>query len=179
MVHRPRRRHAIALLPALMLGSETLPGAPKLRSFVVDSQPPGAEVHTITGRQGVTPAFVSERDIYPNSYPADRQALYGKVILRRPGCAEYAKRITLDDIRQGLNASLECEPARETATRAKDEITEPESTARAKPESPAPNSQTLPRRRLHQLRVLEELHEEGLLSAEEERTIRRRILTAP
>lgn len=156
-----------------------MPGAPKLRSFAVDSQPPGAQVHTITGRQGVTPAFVSERDVYPNTYPPDRQALYGKVILRKAGCTEYTKRITLDDIREGLNAKLECEPAPRPAAEAADQTPRPASTAQARPRRPEPNKENPPQRRLRQLRVLEELREEGLLSAEEERTIRRRILSAP
>lgn len=150
--------------------------APKLRAFGVESDPPGAEVYTISGRIGTTPAFVSERDIYPNTYPEQKVEQYGLVILRREGCQEYRRRITIDDINHGVKATLNCdaapvEPEASTVQApAGVEASPAEATPVAKQKKLEPNQQ------LRWLRTIEELREHQLLSAEEERRIRRRIL---
>jgi len=185
---RRSRRHTVGragLLAALLVAAGT-PAAEsdalfKPRRFMVESTPEGADVFVIGGRRGRTPLSLSERDIYPNWYPDDQAHLYGMVILRKAGCAEYSRRLSLDDIKSGLQAQLDChqqavpaEPAAVPPAAATASGPGPE------PEVSAPaSSAALMQRRLLQLKVLQELLDDGLITETEERTIRRRILAAP
>lgn len=153
-----------------------------IRTFEVESDPSGAEVITITGRHGTTPLTLDERDIYPNSYPSENMAQYGVVTVRKAGCRELNIRPGDSDIVNGLSLQLECgapAPA-DSASR------EPPVSGIGASESPPPRSseaqsgrgheQTSASRKLEQLRFLQELLEEGLITPEEEAIIRRRIL---
>ncbi|MAT65300.1 MAG: hypothetical protein CMN57_06620 [Gammaproteobacteria bacterium] len=171
---------------ALGLGSQA-PAASGVERFRIDSEPAGAQVFTISGRAGTTPLILSERDIYPNSYPPEDVDLYGIIILRKDGCTDYRRRVTRSDIEQGIVAQLDCgasaaavapavpvpEPpaARPAPARPDAADAAPALSPKAAVESPA-------QRRLRQLRVIQELHDEGLLSDAEEQNIRRRILEA-
>lgn len=149
-----------------------------LRHFKVASEPEGADVYVITGKVGTTPLFVSERDIYPNRYPKEKQDLYGRVVIRKAGCAEFSKRVTRDDIRHGLTAHLQCktEPTRAEASSPSEGVGQPP--VQHETSDTPDSSETPAQRRLRQLRVIEELSEEGLLEPEQARKIRRRILQA-
>lgn len=164
-----------AAVPALAiagsLGAQTLTTS----TLRIESEPSAAEVELIGGRAGVTPLTIDERDIYPNNYPDARADLYGMVLLRHPGCEPLRHRVTLSDIKQGLQLRLDC-----NATAAQLGVPpEPSPTAT----SPAPatvrapaSRESIPERRLKQLQVLQELLDEGLISPAEEQRIRRRIL---
>lgn len=180
MRHALRRLRGAVLTASCILTLTSSTGSwagPSVRAFAVDSEPPGAEVFTITGRVGTTPAFVSERDIYPNTYPEQKLDEYGTVILRRDGCAEYRKHITLEDLKRGIKAQLKCQtentkspqPPVVTATTVTAGPNPPP--VAAQPPAPEPTDQ-----RIRWLRTIEELREHNLLSTEEERRIRRRIL---
>ncbi|MCW8875072.1 MAG: hypothetical protein OQK27_04890 [Gammaproteobacteria bacterium] len=168
-------------LVALTLGGQ-VPIVTAVERFRIDSEPDGARVFTISGQTGTTPLTLSERDIYPNSYPPEDVDLYGVIILRKDGCTDYHRRVTRSDIEQGILARLDCGasaaavapavPAPEPPlTRPKAVRPSAASTLDAAAESPS-------QRRLRQLRVIQELHDEGLLSGAEEQSIRRRILDA-
>ncbi len=143
------------------------------RRFPVQSEPSGAEVRVIGGRLGTTPLTLNERDIYPNDFPDERLDDYGVVILSHPGCETLRHRVTREEIEQGLKLRLEC---RQSIAAAPPAAATP--SARAA-ETAGQTAESKADRRLRQLRVLDELLEEGLLSPEEERRIRRRILSAP
>ncbi|MCB1632442.1 MAG: PEGA domain-containing protein [Pseudomonadales bacterium] len=135
----------------------------------IESDPPGAEVILIGGRAGHTPVTVSERAVYPNDYRDDQAALYGLVTLRREGCATAVQRVTLEHLARGMHVTLDCDPLVTGSRPAGDATGAPAPAAAAMPE-------TVPVRRLRQLQVLQELLDEGLISAEEELRIRRRLL---
>ncbi|HSH29972.1 MAG TPA: hypothetical protein VK971_08720, partial [Thiohalobacter sp.] len=127
---------------------------------------------------------LSERDIYPNSYPPEDVDLYGIIILRRDGCTDYRRRVTRSDIEQGILAQLDC-GASATAVAPAVPVPEPPAarTAPARRDTaPAPppkaGVESAAQRRLRQLRVIQELHDEGLLNDAEAQRIRRRILQA-
>ncbi|WP_197702949.1 MULTISPECIES: hypothetical protein [Thiohalobacter] len=176
-------RRALAALLALGLGSQA-PAAFGVERFRVDSEPAGAQVFTIAGRAGTTPLTLSERDIYPNSYPPEDVDLYGIIILRKDGCTDYRRRVTRSDIEQGIVAQLDCGASAGAVAPAVPALEPP--AARAAPArpgaAPAPSPKAAvespAQRRLRQLRVIQELHDEGLLSDAEEQRIRRRILEA-
>ncbi|WP_206609572.1 peptidase associated/transthyretin-like domain-containing protein [Thiohalobacter thiocyanaticus] len=168
-------------LVALALGGQ-VPVVSAVERFRIDSEPAGARVFTIGGRVGTTPLTLSERDIYPNSYPPEDVDLYGVIILRRDGCTDYRRRVTRSDIEQGILARLDC-GASAAAVAPAVPAPEPPATrpAPARPSAAPPPeaaAESPAQRRLRQLRVIQELHDEGLLSDAEEQSIRRRILEA-
>lgn len=138
----------------------------------IESVPAGAEVELIGGKAGTTPLTVSERDIYPNSYPDARAELYGTITLRHAGCEPLRHRVTLSDLKQDLHLRLDCIAA---ATQAAAPAVTP-APAPASAQAQATSPDTLSQRRLRQLQVLQELLDEGLISPAEEQRVRRRIL---
>lgn len=174
----PTRSWAHAGATVLLLAASASAHAQALQvgTLRIESTPSAAEVELIGGKAGVTPLTVSERDIYPNSYPDTRAALYGTVTLRHPGCDPLRHRVTLDDLKQDLHLRLDCVAA--TTTPAPPPTTPaatPAAATAATRVPPAPPS-TMPQRRLRQLQVLQELLDEGLISPAEEQRVRRKIL---
>ena len=137
------------------------PGLGRLR---IDSEPSGASVETVAGRLGVTPLSIAVRDLYPNRYPQQRAKLYGQVMIRKPGCADVVRRVTRDDMRDGLSVRLACAP-----------LTPAASAATAGP-PPSEAVDRVSERRLRQLEVLQELLDGGIISAQREAQLRTRIL---
>lgn len=143
----------------------------QISSLRIESVPVGADVELIGGRAGVTPLSISERDIYPNNYPDARADLYGMVVLSHPGCEPLRHRVTMGDLKQGLQLRLDC-----IAAALPPAATSP-SASPALSTMPAPAArETLSEKRLHQLQVLQELLDEGLISPAEEQRVRRLIL---
>jgi len=167
----PRSRwHAGAAALLLAVGASVHAQALQVGTLRIESTPSAAEVELIGGLAGTTPLTVSERDIYPNSYPDARAALYGTVTLRHAGCEPLQHRVTLGDLKQDLHLRLDCVAAKAAPVpRPAPAATPPATLAPASP-------QALPQRRLRQLQVLQELLDEGLISPAEEQRVRRRIL---
>jgi len=176
------RDNAAFLACALLLcttGSAAL-AADKVatRKLRIESQPAGAEVLGIGGSIGYTPLTISERVIYPNSYPDDQADLYGMVVLRRTGCETYRHRVSLDDLEHGLSIALDCAAGTVPAAQEAEEEPPPQRAA-SDPRAGGSTDESVSERRLRQLQVLQELLDEGLISAAEERRIRRQLLDAP
>ena len=160
-----------AIIAALQVTTGSA-GELKVQRIRIESTPDGAEITTIVGRQGVTPLSITERDIYPNTYPEAKVDLYGKVVIRKPGCETITRRVMLDDIKNGLDIQLDCSASTPVADRKA--VAKPQ--AIPKPEQSASSvAEPLSARRLRQLKVLDELLDDMLISAEEERAIRKRI----
>lgn len=173
-----RRDSAAALL---LFALSALPAAAAeldLRKLRIETDPPGAEVLLIGGKVGYTPLTINERALYPNDYRDDQAHLYGTVTLRRAGCETVVHSVTLDDLGRGLNVTLDCSTPSAVRTAPAGSPEAPVSVA-----SPAPAvsaaTETASQRRLRQLRVLQELLDEGLIDSAEEQRIRRRLLEAP
>lgn len=155
---------------ALAVGFAGSIGAQALKpgTLRIESVPAAAEVEVISGKVGVTPLSISERDIYPNDYEDARVDLYGMVVLRHPGCEPLRHRVTATDFRQDLHLRLDCiTTAAPSAVPSQVPATSP---------APAAPQEAMSQRRLRQLQVLQELRDEGLISAAEEERVRRQIL---
>ena len=144
----------------------------KIQRIRIESTPAGAAVSTIVGKHGVTPLSITERDIYPNTYAEAEVDLYGKVAISKSGCKTVTRRVTLDDIKHGLNIQLDCTESTPIAKRQTGG--KPREIGEVK-QSATPITEALSERRLRQLKVLNELLDDKLISAEEEQSIRRRI----
>lgn len=163
----PWRHFGIAALAAGFaggIGAQAL----QLGTLRIESVPSAAEVEVIGGKAGVTPLAIGERDIYPNDYEDARADLYGMVVLRHPGCEPLQHRVTATDLRQGLHLRLDC-----NATAAPSAVLPQVPATSPGPEAP---QEAMPQRRLRQLQVLQELRDDGLISAAEEERVRRQIL---
>lgn len=175
--------HLPALSGFLIVLSWTVPASAidgaGIRPFTVESDPPGAEVITITGHQGTTPVTLDERDIYPNSYPSEKMSQYGVVTLRKTGCRELNIRPGDSDIVNGLSLQMDCNQATE-ASSPEPQIADDGADRRAadlgETRAASHEADTPASKRLEQLRFLQDLLDEGLITSEEEATIRRRIL---
>lgn len=167
---------ALALLVTGSVAAQAL----QVGTLHIESVPAGAEVELIGGRAGVTPLTVTERDLYPNTYPDARAQLYGTVTLRHAGCEPLRHRVTLDDIKQDLHLRLDCAntPAPAAAPPAAAAVipAAAPATSTTQATGTATPPQSVPQRRLRQLQVLQELLDEGLISPAEEQRVRRRIL---
>lgn len=183
MLHSSQPVFRMAVLLGALAAPVSLWGADsdnsyRAKRFLVESTPGGADVFTIGGRIGKTPLSLSERDIYPNWYPDDQAHLYGMVILRKAGCNDYSKRLTLDDIGKGIMAQLDCNEAALPAKAGPETLHTQEAPHESTATGQSTHAATM-QRRLRQLKVLQELLDDGLITDEEERTIRKRILNAP
>ena len=115
----------------------------------ITSDPPGAEVYVMGGSVGLTPLTLDENTIFPLTYPSEKQALYGAVELRKPGCSNAVQRVGTRALDKGVHVKLDCAEV-------------PVATEKLSIES-----------RLKQLR---ELRDKGLITEQEAREIRQRIL---
>lgn len=74
----------------------------------IESDPPGATVYVMGENLGITPLKVSNTDVFPNIYPREKESLYGKVTLKKAGCADITRVVNADMINSGLHAKLDC-----------------------------------------------------------------------
>jgi PEGA domain len=76
--------------------------------FKVDSDPVGAAVFVMGENIGVTPVMISHKDVFPNTYPREKEALYGRVTLKKEGCVDFTRTISTEISNNGLRAHLDC-----------------------------------------------------------------------
>ncbi|MEZ4332131.1 MAG: PEGA domain-containing protein [Myxococcota bacterium] len=76
----------------------------------VDSRPSGADVFVMGQRVGRTPVDVEDRLVFPVHYPSSLAALYGRIVLERPGCDRIVRTVGLSAANEGLVVDLDCGP---------------------------------------------------------------------
>lgn len=116
----------------------------------VTSEPSGAEVFVMGERMGTTPLRLESSTLFPHTYPPEKQPLYGRIRLTHPGCEAMERSVDTRTLENGLQARLKCAAA---------------------PSAPPPPA-------AQRLRELEILRQEGLLSEEEYKRVRARIIDA-
>jgi len=163
-------RHAIdkgvaaLLLAAVMVsGCAGMGGGPR-DSLTIDSEPQGAQVY-VAGREiGVTPMNVKLDDVFPKHWTSrihpDEEdfASYRRaatVDLKKAGCETYTHVYVEQELKDDIKVALKCDP-------------------NYKPPAPAGQVQTVEQR----LRTLDELKQKGLVTDEEYRAQRQRILNS-
>lgn len=110
--HRRNRVAAgLAALGLLAVAGAAGAQALTIRNVHIESVPSGAEVEVIGGKAGRTPLTLSERDLYPNTYPDARAEWYGIVGLSHAGCEPLRHRVTGSEIGGGLTLRLDCNVA--------------------------------------------------------------------
>lgn len=143
----------------------------------VSSEPAGAAVYVMGEKAGVTPLTLDQDAIFPLTYPAEKQALYGKVELRKAGCQPATQAVSTRAVARGVHVKLGCgeaAPASGPAVPAPPAVpaTAP-ATSVPVPATPAAQPRPAIDSRLRQVR---DLLEQGLITEQEAREIRQRIL---
>jgi hypothetical protein len=160
MAKDPYRRLALCAFTmsfAVAAGCGGAAGLTRADEISVASDPPGAAVFAAGNRIGVTPLALRQHDVFPVVYPPERTDAYGTLILSKEGCRDHTVRVTNEVIRKGVNAKLDCgQPDR----------------ARPQAVVPGPPPPSIKERLLR----LNELRDQGIITEEEYRGIRGKIL---
>lgn len=127
------------------------------KTIKIESDPPGATVYVMGQERGVTPLAVSSTDVFPNTYPRDKESLYGKVVLKKAGCTDVITPVSSDIIDAGLRAKLDC-----------GDLNPPSAASGNAP----PGNETVEQR----LEKIKDLLSKGLISEEEAKKARERII---
>jgi len=134
-------------------------GAPKsVTDFAIkiESDPAGADVFAMGEKIGTTPLVISSNDVFPNQYSKEKEPFYGKVTLRKIGCTDLTR--TVDKKLVLMRAQLECG--------------QPGGVVSEKPK-PSPDAAASAEQRLTRIK---ELLDKGLITEEEARKARERII---
>ena len=128
------------------------------QSFQIESEPGGAEVYAMGEKVGVTPLQLDRKQVFPNVYPKEKESLYGRVTLKKPGCEDFTRPVSMKIASSGLRAELNCGDAGQAAS--------------ATP-AQAPRAGETVEQRLEKIR---DLLGKGLISEDEAKRARERIL---
>jgi len=134
----------------------------------IESEPAGAEDNVMGEKVGVTPLQISRDDVFPNIYPKEKVSVYGRVTLKKAGCSDYTRTVSGEISSAGLHAQLDCgatNPATPT------------------PSTPTPSSATtsgdaprISETAEQRLNKIKDLLNKGLITEEEAKKARERIL---
>lgn len=171
----------------------------------VESVPSGATVTIMDKNLGETPLRITQQQIYPAAYDPAQQQRYGEILIKKKGCRDYRKRISYRDFNQGLTVELDCGDIAEThplpshsstlaaprpatgrhaseavAPNAAQPVTAQDSTSEQGPAETNAKANGHQRDRTIKQRLirLDNLKRDGLISEEEYRQARERILEA-
>lgn len=98
----------------LVAGCSTMGGVSNLfpaagdKPIKIESDPTGAEVYVMGEKIGVTPLQVSHKDVFPNVYPKEKVAVYGRITLKKAGCLDFTRTVNAEISNLGLRAQLDC-----------------------------------------------------------------------
>jgi hypothetical protein len=119
----------------------------------IESIPSGAEVYVMGEKVGVTPLQINHKDVFPNTYPRDKESVYGRITLKKEGCADFTRTVSGEISNSGLHAKLDCADINPAAT-------------------PPRSSETAEQR----LNKIKDLLNKGLITEEEAKKARERII---
>jgi hypothetical protein len=115
--------------------------------ITVASDPAGATVYAMGKAIGTTPMVIRQEVVFPLTYSPEKRDLYGTILLHKEGCQDHKQVVSTADYRYGIKAKLDC-----GQNKNKGESIE------------------------QRLRQLKDLHEKGLITDEEEKATRKRIM---
>jgi PEGA domain len=74
----------------------------------VESVPSGAEVYVMGEKIGLTPLQINRKEVFPNTYPRDKESMYGRITLKKEGCSDLTRTVSAEISNAGLHAKLDC-----------------------------------------------------------------------
>lgn len=131
----------------------------------IESNPSGADVYVMGEKVGVTPLKIEQKDVFPNTYPKEKESLYGQVTLKKAGCSDYTKTVNAKILDVGLKAKLDCGDLNPDGTRG--------GASQGVRSEPIPRlSETVEQR----LEKIKDLQNKGLITEEEAKKAREHVL---
>jgi hypothetical protein len=129
----------------------------------IESEPAGADVYLMGDKVGVTPMQITSKDVFPNIYPPEKVSVYGRVTLKKAGCADFTRTVDGAMSSAGLHAKLDCGDINPASTQ----------TSSTKQSGDVPRSGETAEQRLGKVK---DLLNKGLITEEEAKKARERIL---
>ncbi|MCG7929858.1 MAG: PEGA domain-containing protein [Candidatus Thiodiazotropha weberae] len=155
----------------------------------IETQPSGATVYIMDEALGVTPLEITQNQLYPAAYDAGKAELYGKIVIRKPACEAFSQRVKYQDFPKGLQVTLNCSDSAEQSQSSATAETAPAPQKNRQPVAAQPPEQRLkpvestavvtqPANTSIKARLqrLDNLRNEAVISEEEYRAARKRIL---
>jgi hypothetical protein len=134
----------------------------------IESEPTGAEVYVMGEKVGVTPFQITSKDVFPNIYPKEKISVYGRVTIKKAGCADFTRTVSAEISNIGLRAKLDCGDMNPAPATTSSTLKSSATTSGDAPRS----SETVEQR----LDKIKELLNKGSISEEEAKKARERIL---
>ncbi len=164
----------IAALALLLAGCGNMGGLSEGggHKITIASDPAGATVLADGVEIGATPLTFSPSDAFRSGFTGGSGSgllvyrYYGKLALKKAGCKDYVTEVNDNLLSGDIQVKLECDP--DYRPPAPPAAPPPASAPAQQPDMPASAEQRLMR--------IESLHEKGLISDEEYRQLRQRIL---
>jgi len=170
------RRLLLLLVPLVVtLASGCAPLGAKPGQITVTSDPAGADVYVMGGKVGMTPLNLDHDAVFPVTFPSEKQVLYGAVELRKAGCKSSVQRVSTVALAKGLHVKLECGEAASgemSSARHPQPNQRPLSAVEQGPRPVVKENAAIETR----LRRVQELRDKGVITEQEAREIRQRIL---
>lgn len=144
----------------------------------VTSEPAGADVYAMGSKVGVTPLTLDQDVVFPLTYPAEKQTLYGVIELRKAGCADARQGVSTRALARGIHVRLDCGEAATAEKPAPSEmqpapaLTPVPAGGQVAPTATPKETSGIEQR----LRQVKDLRDKGLITEQEAQEIRRRIL---
>lgn len=145
----------------VLAGCASLPG--ERGTIAISSDPAGATVYASGVKVGETPLRIVPDKVFPPRFVGLSYRAYGMLVVKKPGCKEYSRPVNDYVLSKDIHVHLQCKPSSRPAA-----ATRPAPRGSQKPA--AAGSIEL------RLRRLEALRKDGLITEQEYRSIRKRIL---
>lgn len=142
-------------------GCASLAGAE--RTISISSDPPGAVVYASGVKVGETPLRIVPDKVFPPRFVGLTYRAYGTLVIKKPGCKAYRRQVNDYVLSKDIHTRLQCNPNYHPAP-----STGSAATGSRKPAAAGSVA--------FRLRRLESLRKDGLITEQEYRSIRRRIL---
>jgi hypothetical protein len=146
--------------------------APTVRQEkTITTDPSGATVYANKAEIGQTPLTVVPDKVWPPRFVNWSYRRTGTLTIKKPGCKTYTREMDDSVLREDMHVKLDCDPNYKAPA--------PAASSQMPPSTSAPTSQPEPARRgdlEFRLRRLESLHDKGLITDKEYRSIRQKIL---
>lgn len=131
------------------------------RSITIASTPSGAHVLASGVEIGVTPLTIVPDEVFAPQFVGFSYRAVGTLNIKKNGCETFSEQVNDAVLSKDINVKLVCDSRARTLP--------------AKTSTPHPAPSTSIEQRL---RRLQQLHDQGLISDDEYRSIRKRILSA-
>jgi hypothetical protein len=145
------------------------------QTITLQSHPPAATVIADGTEIGVTPLTFNPSDAFRAGFTGGKSGLLayryvGKLVVKKPGCKDYVTEVDDNLLSKDIDVTLECDPDYRPPAA-------PAAIVPAVPAVTAPEPQiSMPASAEERLRRIDALHEKGLISDDEHRDLRQRVL---